>query len=45
VTPVSTEAYYAGKGSIAPRPARSTLDLSKLEATGYVAPVYEPGVL
>ncbi len=44
VTPVSTEAYYAGKGSIAPRPARSTLDLSKLEATGYVAPVYEPGV-
>jgi dTDP-4-dehydrorhamnose reductase len=45
VTPVSTEAYYAGKGSIAPRPARSTLDLSKLEASGYVAPVYEPGVL
>jgi len=45
VTPVSTEAYYAGKGSIAPRPARSTLDLSKLEATGYVVPVYEPGVL
>jgi dTDP-4-dehydrorhamnose 3,5-epimerase/reductase len=45
VMPVSTEAYYAGKGSIAPRPARSTLDLSKLEATGYVAPVYEPGVL
>src|SRR5665647_1809660 len=45
VTPVSTEAYYAGKGSIAPRPARSTLNLSKLEATGYVVPVYEPGVL
>jgi dTDP-4-dehydrorhamnose reductase len=45
VTPVSTEAYYAGKGSIAPRPARSTLDLSKIEATGYVVPVYEPGVL
>ena len=45
VTPVSTEAYYAGKGSIAPRPARSTLDLSKIESTGYVVPVYEPGVL
>ncbi len=45
VMPVSTEAYYAGKGSIARRPARSTLDLSKIEATGYVVPVYEPGVL
>jgi len=45
VTPVSTESYYAGKGSHAPRPARSTLDLSKLEATGYVVPLYELGVL
>jgi dTDP-4-dehydrorhamnose 3,5-epimerase len=45
VTPVSTESYYAGKGSHAPRPARSTLDLSKLEATGYVIPTYELGAL
>jgi dTDP-4-dehydrorhamnose 3,5-epimerase len=45
VTPVSTADYYAGKGGIAPRPARSTLDLSKLEATGYVVPVYAAGVL
>ena len=45
VTPVSTETYYAGQGHIAPRPARSTLDLSKLEATGYVVPVYDLGVL
>ena len=43
VTPVSTEQYYAGKQAIAPRPHGSTLDLSKLEATGYVVPVYEPG--
>ena len=43
VTPVSTEQYYAGKEGIAPRPHGSTLDLSKLEATGYVVPVYAPG--
>ncbi len=45
VTPVSTVDYYAGKGGIAPRPARSTLDLTKLEATGYVVPVFTPGAL
>ncbi len=45
VTPVSTEQYYAGKEGIAPRPLRSRLDLSKLEATGYVVPVYGPGRL
>ena len=45
VTPVSTEQYYAGKQGIAPRPLRSRLDLSKLEATGYVVPVYGPGRL
>ncbi|SER36002.1 sugar nucleotide-binding protein [Microlunatus flavus] len=35
VTPVSTEAYGAGK-QLAPRPRHSTLDLSRLEATGFV---------
>ena len=45
VTPVSTEAYYAGKQGIAPRPLRSGMDLTKLEATGYVVPVYAPGRL
>ena len=35
VTPVSTEAYYAGKEGIAPRPLKSTLDLSKLKGTGF----------
>jgi len=35
VTPVSTEQYYAGKEGIAPRPRKSTLDLSKIKATGF----------
>lgn len=35
VTPVTTEAYYAGKQGIAPRPLQSTLDLSKIKAAGY----------
>jgi dTDP-4-dehydrorhamnose 3,5-epimerase len=36
VQPVSTKDYYAGaKGPVAPRPAHSTLDLAKIEATGY----------
>jgi dTDP-4-dehydrorhamnose 3,5-epimerase len=34
VTGVSTEAYFAGKRA-APRPRNSTLDLAKLEATGF----------
>jgi len=45
VTPVSTETYYAGKDHIAPRPRHSLLDLSKLEATGYVVPVYPLGTV
>ncbi len=45
VTPVSTEEYYAGKSGIAPRPLCSTMDLTKLESTGYVVPVYAPGRL
>ncbi|GAA2180408.1 bifunctional dTDP-4-dehydrorhamnose 3,5-epimerase family protein/NAD(P)-dependent oxidoreductase [Brooklawnia cerclae] len=35
VKPISTEEYYAGK-VVAPRPLKSTLDLSKIEATGFV---------
>ena len=36
VAPVSTEEYYASAaGPVAPRPARSDLDLSKIEATGF----------
>ncbi|MEL5992041.1 bifunctional dTDP-4-dehydrorhamnose 3,5-epimerase family protein/NAD(P)-dependent oxidoreductase [Microbacterium phosphatis] len=35
VTPVSTDAYYAGKSGIAPRPANSVLDLTKIQATGF----------
>ena len=33
---VTTEAYYAGKEGIAPRPLLSELDLAKLESTGFV---------
>lgn len=41
VAPVSTEEYYASaSGPIAPRPARSALDLAKIEATGYAAPAW-----
>lgn len=37
VTPVSTEQYYSSaKGPISPRPVHSALDLSKLEAAGFV---------
>lgn len=33
---MTTAEYFAGKEGIAPRPAHSTFDLSKLEATGFV---------
>jgi len=36
VTPVTTEAYYAGQAGLSPRPLRSVMDLSKIEATGFV---------
>ena len=37
VVPVTTAGYYAGaRGPVAPRPARSALDLSKLAAAGFV---------
>ncbi len=35
VTDTTTAEYYAGKDGIAPRPLQSTLDLSKLHATGF----------
>lgn len=35
VTGVTTEEYFASKDGIAPRPLQSTLDLTKLEATGF----------
>ncbi|MGQ4534061.1 sugar nucleotide-binding protein [Dermabacteraceae bacterium P13115] len=36
VTPVTTEAYYAGnEGPISPRPLNSALDLAKIRATGF----------
>ncbi|MET4061159.1 dTDP-4-dehydrorhamnose reductase [Arthrobacter sp. UYP6] len=36
VTGVSTAEYFAGKDGVAPRPLLSTLDLGKLEGTGFV---------
>ncbi|GAA4521193.1 bifunctional dTDP-4-dehydrorhamnose 3,5-epimerase family protein/NAD(P)-dependent oxidoreductase [Brachybacterium paraconglomeratum] len=36
VRTVSTAEYYAGKDGIAPRPARSALDLTKIRSTGFV---------
>jgi dTDP-4-dehydrorhamnose reductase len=35
VTDTTTEEYYKGKENIAPRPAHSDFDLSKIEATGF----------
>ncbi|GAB3183053.1 bifunctional dTDP-4-dehydrorhamnose 3,5-epimerase family protein/NAD(P)-dependent oxidoreductase [Nesterenkonia halophila] len=35
VAPITTAEYFAGKEGVAPRPAQSTFDLSKLEATGF----------
>ncbi|MGO3702382.1 MAG: sugar nucleotide-binding protein [Candidatus Saccharimonadales bacterium] len=35
VTGVSTETYFAGKEGVAPRPLQSTLDLTKIKATGF----------
>lgn len=37
VTDTSTADYYAGKEGIAPRPLQSTLDLTKLHATGFTS--------
>ncbi len=38
VTGVTTQEYYKDKGTIAPRPLQSTLDLSKIKAAGYAPP-------
>lgn len=35
VTGVSTEEYYAGKEGIAPRPLQSTLNIAKIQNTGF----------
>jgi dTDP-4-dehydrorhamnose 3,5-epimerase len=37
VTDSSTADYYAGKEGIAPRPLKSTMDLTKLQQTGFVS--------
>lgn len=36
VTDTTTAEYFAGKEGIAPRPLQSTLDLSKIKATGFL---------
>lgn len=37
VTNTTTEAYFADKPGIAPRPLQSTLDLAKIQATGFTS--------
>lgn len=37
VTNTNTADYYAGKEGIAPRPLQSTLDLTKLQSTGFLS--------
>lgn len=41
VTPVSTDEYYAGKEGIAPRPLKSTLDLTKMKKAGFSPPDWQ----
>jgi dTDP-4-dehydrorhamnose 3,5-epimerase len=41
VTDTTTAEYYAGKEGIAPRPLQSTLDLSRLQATGFTSTDWE----
>lgn len=36
VTGISTDEYFAGKENIAPRPLKSTFNLDKIKATGFV---------
>ncbi len=36
VAPVTTEEYYRGKEGIAPRPLQSTLNIGKIQNTGFV---------
>jgi dTDP-4-dehydrorhamnose 3,5-epimerase len=42
VTPISTDQYKEGRANFAPRPTHSDLDLSKIQATGFVSQDYEP---
>ena len=37
VTDVTTEEYFKGKEDIAPRPLQSTLDLSRIQSTGFAS--------
>ena len=37
VSDVTTDKYYKGKDGIAPRPLQSTLDLTKLQSTGFLS--------
>jgi dTDP-4-dehydrorhamnose 3,5-epimerase len=37
VADTTTAEYFDGKANIAPRPLQSTLDLSKLQATGFIS--------
>lgn len=41
VTAVRTEAYYAGKDHIVPRPLQSTLSLKKIEHTGFMPATWQ----
>lgn len=41
VTDTTTAEYFAGKEGIAPRPLQSTLDLTKIQATGFIAKDWE----
>lgn len=36
VRPVTTEEYFAGREGVAPRPLSSVLDLTKIEASGFI---------
>lgn len=41
VADISTSEYYKGKKGIAPRPMQSTLDLSKIQLTGFSSQTWE----
>lgn len=44
VTDTTTDEYYSGKPGIAPRPLQSTLDLAKIEATGFISQDWHEGL-
>lgn len=45
VTDTTTAEYFAGKTGIAPRPLQSTLDLSKIQATGFTCRPWKDNLL